>query len=162
MRQIDFRTVYARLGDHPGSIGPRAASIVFQKAMAFPAGAVFSEVGSEGGRTTIILGHAAKNVGAKVYAYGDWQSPDVHPDAHRWFLRGIDSHGLSQVVTVSGAGNSVDMLVINKEIESTERFLGDVKQGGLCILLETDREMTDEFKMVEHEPQIPLRVYERL
>ena len=142
MKHVDFRIAYAQLGDHPGTIGPQAADALFRHAMTFEAGSMFLEMGSEAGRATVLLGIAARNVGAKVFALEDWVK--AGPMARHRFDWAIRTHGLGEVVSAPTNGASpppdqVDFLLVTRDWGNgfyvIEDMLGAVKPGGKVFFL---------------------------
>ena len=157
MRLIDFKTAYGKLGKHPGRLGPPegqvAAEVLFRHAMSQSAGAIFVDLGAEGGRTVALLGYAAKNVGAKIVAVESW--PGLPPAAQYWFQKAVKTHGLSEIVTASPPPSGADLVVVSRPLVSLDGLAGDpadmVKERGLLIFLDEPSGI-DGFALVEKIP----------
>ena len=130
MKQIDLRTAYARLGMHPGDMGPQEAQVIFEQATA-RGGGVFVEVSPGPGRATAILGIAARNIGAKLYVVD--AVVIKNPAEARWFNLAVTLHQLQGVVRQvepSAAkeilnGGGVDLLLLNGECDISNLPLKD-------------------------------------
>lgn len=157
MRLIDFQAAYGKLGKHPGRLGPPdgqvGAEVIFRHAMAHKAGALFVDLGAEGGRTIALLGYAAKNVGAKIVAVESWQA--LHPQVEYLFHRAVKTHGLSEIVTRSLPPSDADLVIVSRPLVSLDGLVGDptevVKEGGLLIFLDEPSGI-DGFGLVEKIP----------
>ncbi len=165
MRQVDFRTTFGRLGSHPGHIGPQAGDVIFRRAMSYKEGAVFVEVGSGTGRGTVLLGTAAKNIGAKVYAIEDWDN--VPNDVGVLYRRAIETHGLAEVVTrvKSWPTMDTDLVVVNSLSDGdegqTKTLMDNLKDKTVIIFTIPGEERTiTGFKMLEQMPKV-FTVYEK-
>lgn len=130
MKQTDLRTAYARLGMHPGDMGPQEAQVIFEQATA-KNGGVFVEVSPGTGRATVILGIAARNVGAKLYAVDALAIKN--PAENRWFNMAVTLHQLYGIVrqVEPGAlkevlnGGGADLLLLNGECDLSNLPLKD-------------------------------------
>lgn len=130
MKQIDLRTAYGRLGMHPGDMGLQEAQIIFEQAMT-KGGGVFVEVSSGTGRATVILGTAARNVGAKLYAVDALAVKN--PAEQRWFGLAVALHQLAgavrqiELATVNEVlnGGGVDLLLLNGDCDFSKVPLKD-------------------------------------
>mgnify|MGYP001564123902 CR=1 FL=1 len=156
MKQTDLRTAYGRLGMHPGDMGPQEAQVIFEQATA-RGGGVFVEVSPGTGRATAILGIAARNVGAKLYAVDALAIKN--PAENRWFNLAVLCHQLTGVVrqVEPGAvkailnGGGADLLLLNGDCDfSTVPLKDDCaiilrKATGLAIPAEC---------IVDHRPVI--------
>ena len=129
VKQTNLRTAYAKLGHHPGDMGPQEAEMIFNEAMKKREGATFLEINPSFGRTTVVLGIAARNLGGKLYLACEWQN--VSQDEQRWLGRAIALHGLKGTVIVlpdSGQksiqsalnGGGLDLVLINGEFARTD------------------------------------------
>ena len=154
MRQTDFRTAYAHLGMHPGDMGPQEAQIIFEQAMA-AGGGVFVEMAAGPGRTTAILGTAARNVGAKFYVI---EAQVVKsPGDGRWFSLAVLLHQLSLTHVEPSAvkevlnGGGVDLILVNGEQDISKLPL---KDGCVIILRKSNETSVPAECVVDHRPTI--------
>ena len=130
MKQLDLRTAYGRLGMHPGDMGPQEAQVIFEQATA-RGGGVYVEVSPGTGRTTTVLGVAARNVGAKLYVVD--AAVIKNPAEARWLDMAIMLHQLYAVVRkVEPAavkevlnGGGVDLLLLNGDCDFSRLPLKD-------------------------------------
>lgn len=65
---MDFEGVWASVADIPGWLTEGQASMLWDAVSGLPPGATVVEIGSHQGRSTVVLGHAARSVGARVVA----------------------------------------------------------------------------------------------
>ncbi len=153
MRLIDFATAYGKLGKHPGVLGPEAASVIFAHAMRQKPGALFADLGAEGGRTLALLGYAARNIGAKIVAVEAWAN--LPPMAEFWFNRAVKTHGLTDIVSVSPPPSGADLVIVSRPLVTLDGLAGDpasmVKDDGLLIFLEEPSGVHG-FELVEKVP----------
>lgn len=63
-----FESAWASVASVPGWLSEGQARMLWDAVCRLPAGATVVEIGSHQGRSTIILGHAARTVGARVVA----------------------------------------------------------------------------------------------
>lgn len=105
MQYLDFATVYGRLGSHPGDVSTVQAEALFRCAMKCREGATFVEYVPVGGRTTAILGTAAKNLNGKLYIYESWAGQP--PQSQLWFNRALQLYGLREHVVLNPLNGTV-------------------------------------------------------
>lgn len=77
-----FPTEYGKVGNWPGSLGPMEAQALLLEAMTHKPGAKFVELGFDGGRTTIALNWAARDLGAQIFCL-----PVGQDESGLWFKR---------------------------------------------------------------------------
>ena len=115
MQYLDFATVYGRLGNHPGDITLQQAEALFRCAMKQREGAVILEFDPIGGRSTVILGIAAKNLSGRLHVYNA-DKPQLHPI---WMERAVRLHGLAEVATINASNGAAvhgaDLVVIRSK-----------------------------------------------
>ena len=159
MKMVDFRTAHARLGNHPGRIGPQEGEALFNCVMSLPAGAVVMEIGCEAGRGTILIGIAARNVGATVFVLEDWSRlTPMYKTRWDWAVK---THGLTDTVYLAdGVSGPIDLLVVSTELREVPDRLNDVKEGGLILFLDIDRVVDlKELKLLEAKP---VQIYQKV
>lgn len=64
----DFDSAWASVASVPGWLTEGQARMLWDAVRRLPAGATVVEIGSHQGRSTVVLGHAARTVGARVIA----------------------------------------------------------------------------------------------
>ncbi len=95
---VDFPTLHGKVGNWPGDINPQCAEVIYNTALSFKDkgnAAIFVDMGTGPGRSTIFLASAAQQIGAKVYAIDDW----LEPASRLWFDRAMRLFRMMQVVT---------------------------------------------------------------
>jgi hypothetical protein len=118
---------------HPGNLAIQEAAIIWEFASKFPNGR-FVEINPGTGRTTIILGTVAKNIGATV----DLQVAPFASAETVWLSRGIIAHGLFGVVMMPGSLThgvsevpAYDLVLVNGEFEDWDRLT--LKPGAIIV-----------------------------
>lgn len=95
---VDFPIVYGKLGNHFGLTTGEQALALFQQAMKCPPGSLLVEYWPDGGRSTVILATAARNLDGKLLVFTNWDQAPLGSDA--WFQRAYKTHRLEGVVEV--------------------------------------------------------------
>lgn len=152
MKHVDFRTAHARLGNYPGRASPQAERVLFDRVMSLPSGSVVMEIGCEAGRETVMIGIAARNVGATVFVFENWSK--LNPAVKVRFDWAIKTHGLAETVwPADGVLGPIDLLLVSREMGEVSDRLNYVKEGGLVLFLDIDR-TTDakELNLLETKP----------
>ena len=93
---LDFPIVYGKLGNHPGSLTTDQAIALFNTAMRCPMGAKIIEYWPDTGRSTVILGAAAKNLDGKLYVFTNFNNGNKAGEG--WFARAVKTHRLEAVI----------------------------------------------------------------
>lgn len=65
---MDFDHAWESVAEIPGWLTEGQARMLWDAVLRLPAGATVVEIGSHQGRSTVVLGHAARSVGARVVA----------------------------------------------------------------------------------------------
>ena len=161
MKRTDLRTAYGRLGIWPGDMGPQEADIIFTEAMKCRDGATFLEINPQGGRTTAILGTAAKNLGGKLYVASD--PTKTNHEEQLWLGRAITLHGLRGITsiladtanpTIRAAmnGSGLDFVLLNGDFARTD-FL-PINVGTVVVQRKSSADVKRAEKMVDARPAI--------
>jgi predicted O-methyltransferase YrrM len=97
---IDFDTAWAQVATVPGWLTEGQARMLWEAVCRLPEGATVVEIGSHQGRSTIILGHAARTVGARVVAIDAFVDGRLFGGASTRdrFTANIEAAGLTDVV----------------------------------------------------------------
>ena len=150
---VDLRTVFARLGNHPGDMGPQEAKMIYDCAMSRERGARFLEIGAGMGRTTVILGTAARNIGARLVVAHDnsWKDPQIV----RWFDQAVRLHGLRDVVETElvPPSDEFDLVLI------TGNYAADalnIKTDGFVIQRQATRDVANAQLLHDQRPHISI------
>jgi len=96
----EFAAAWASVADVPGWLTEGQARLLWDAVRRLPAGAAVLEIGSHQGRSTVILGHAARSVGATVIAVDAFVDGKLFGGASTRdrFERNILAAGLTDVV----------------------------------------------------------------
>jgi len=125
-----FPSEYGKIGNWPGSLGPNQAQALFMEAVTHKKGAIFVELGFDGGRTTIVLNWAAREIeDAKIFSASVKQD-----ETGLWFRR-------AQVVfkMACAVGQELlkpfpaDMLVMNPSMPFDHEWI-DIAPVGASII----------------------------
>jgi len=129
---LNFPVEYGKLGNWPGTINPVQAQVIYSFAARLPKEANIIELGFDGGRTTIVLTWAAREISAIIDVL------DVKQGAMRfWFNRVASLFGRTpiraheEVVPLFTA----HMIVLNAgvSIESASRWIRALRPGGFVV-----------------------------
>ena len=117
-----FPTEYGKLGNWPGSLGAVQAQTLLMEAVTHGRDERFVELGFDGGRTTIVLSWAAREVGARV------DSTAVrHDETGLWFRRAHVVFKMSERVQghEALAPFPADLIVINPSVPISLNEVGE-------------------------------------
>lgn len=97
---MDFDHVWESVSDIPGWLTEGQARLLWESVLRLEPGATVLEIGSHQGRSTVILGHAARAVGAKVIAVDAFVDGRLFGGASTKdrFEANIEKAGLTDVV----------------------------------------------------------------
>jgi predicted O-methyltransferase YrrM len=97
---VDFEDAWASVSGIPGWLTEGQARMLWDAVRRLPAGSTVVEIGSHQGRSTVVLGHAARAVGARVVAIDAFVDGRLFGGASTrdLFERNIAAAGLEDVV----------------------------------------------------------------
>lgn len=101
---MDFEGVWASVADIPGWLTEGQARMLWDAVSGLPPGATVVEIGSHQGRSTVVLGHAARAVGARVVAI------DAFVDG-RLFGGGSTRDRFEENIAAAGLTDVVELVV---------------------------------------------------
>jgi predicted O-methyltransferase YrrM len=98
--RVDFEDAWASVAAIPGWLTEGQARMLWDAVSRLPAGSTVVEIGSHQGRSTVVLGHAARAAGARVVAIDAFVDGRLFGGASTrdLFERNISSAGLDDVV----------------------------------------------------------------
>lgn len=97
---FSFDDAWEQAGRIPGWLKEGQARLLWDEAVVLPRGATILEIGSHQGRSTVVLGHAARLSGGTVLAVDPFVEGRLFGglSTHDAFARNIDTAGLEDVV----------------------------------------------------------------
>ena len=135
---LDFKTVMGRLGTHPSQLTIEQSIALFNQTLQLPKNAAIVEFGPDGGRSTVILAAAARNIDGHLYVVTNWsQQP---PGAQQYFEKAVKTHRIESVTTIDQAlPNEAHLTVIRanqlRPVAGKVLILGDLKSlEGLDVI----------------------------
>lgn len=133
-----FPTEYGRMGNWPGSIGPNQAQALLIEAVTHKAGAKFVELGFDGGRTTIALNWAIRDL-ADAHLF---VAPVMNDETGLWFRRAQILHRMdSEKVTGHETLEpfSADLIVMNPAMPFAHRWVELAPAGASIAIIGKER-----------------------
>lgn len=132
---FDFPREYGKLGNWPGSINFTQAQTLLVNAVNLKRGAKFVELEFDGGRTTVVLNWAAKQLDATIDCVA---APDN--DSVLWFNRALVLHGMNRgkaQLRANVTPFACDLLVVNAGSLQKKALVNDwyaaMPSGGTMI-----------------------------
>ncbi len=140
-----FPSEYGRIGNWPGSIGPNQAQALFVEAMTHKKGAKFVELGFDGGRTTVVLNWAARDIeDSHIYCLAV-----ANDETGLWFRRTQILHKLKASGHESLEPFACDMLVLNSSASLAMPVVNDwlraTASGAVVVRLGNHEEIGKDF-----------------
>lgn len=151
-KPFHFPTEYGKMGQWPGSLGPNEAQAILLHAVNVKPGGKFVELGFDGGRATIVLNWAARDLGASIDVL-----PVMQDESGLWFQRASILFRFERRVRAHEKLEPfpADLIVMNPVVPSAPAWTEIANPGAIVIKVGAflDKEPVEpHYKVVLNQP----------